>query len=498
EMAREALQHPSLLWGAMRVRWRQDEYLHGAIYQDEADMLDYYCNMETAWRKATNASNWLRISAIPGITNDLDYELQRGVLPGMPSRAMSRLYRSPIETTFVARLAEAQARRGVLVAAIALERYYQKHGSYPDALPDLAPEFVRETPVDFMNGRPLQYRRTGDGHFVLYSVGLVGTNNGGHVAFSTSPVGGGYGRYGGYDPGYDRIDPDGNIVWPPPASQAAAQAQDAEQLDAQAQKEEEQEESAAAAQWDDTARRQLEAAKLLSAPPQKTLDLNWEGVPLSTRLCNTDTAGTNHLTLSQLLTLRQIITGQEPEVVTFKLPIQYDALNQIGRLTLLVDANNGNAEGGGAAQHADLSEASDGDCLLAWNTIYETPGLHALRLDLTVNQMRWPNDSFVGPVLSYTITNLCQFSLASDQYDPAVGAIIHARLQEMNGKYSIDLTTTNGALIKRFAGSTSDGIIQFGWNLIGDDGRRFTNDYFNSLYHITLTDSGRSQTLRGP
>ncbi|MGH7943120.1 MAG: hypothetical protein ACREFR_18835, partial [Limisphaerales bacterium] len=114
EMAREALQHPSFLWVAMRVRWRQNEFLHGAIYQDEADMLNYYCDLEAAWRKATNASNWLRISAVPGMTNDIDYELQRGVLPGMQSRAMSRLYRSPIETTFVARLAEAQARRGIL------------------------------------------------------------------------------------------------------------------------------------------------------------------------------------------------------------------------------------------------------------------------------------------------------------------------------------------------------------------------------------------------
>jgi len=486
EVAREALRRPSSLWLFLRMRWRQNEFFHGAFYQEEADMLNYYSDLETALRKGTNASNWLQICAVPGITNEFDYMPQPGLLYGMPYRSAPR---SRVRTDFLARLAEDEARRGILITAIALERYYEKHGAYPDALADLAPELVKEVPADFMNGQPLRYRRTDDGHFVLYSVGLVGTDDGGRVSFSDSP--------GEFAYGNDRVDPDGNIVWPPPVSQAAAQAQEAAEVNAQADKDDEQEETMATAQWEETARYQTEAAKLLAAPPQKVHEVNLDGMLLSSRLCNADTAGTNHLTLSQLLSLRQVITGQEPEVVTFKLPIQYDALNQIGRLVLLVDDYD-NSENGGIAQHVDITEANDGDCLLAWNTIYESPGLHALQLDLFVNQLPPPNNDFRGPLSPYTVTNLCQFSLASSQFDPAVGAIFHAKLPEMNCKYAVELTTTNGAIIKHFTGTTSDGIIKFRWDLVGDNGTRFTNDEFNSIYHITLTDSGRSQTLRGP
>ena len=65
--------------------------------------------------------------------------------------------------------------------AIALERYRQAHGDYPESLDVLAPQFIAKLPHDVINGQPLHYRHTSDGQFVLYSVGWNETDDGGEV-----------------------------------------------------------------------------------------------------------------------------------------------------------------------------------------------------------------------------------------------------------------------------------------------------------------------------
>jgi len=95
-------------------------------------------------------------------------------------------------------------------------------------------------------------------------------------------------------------------------------------------------------------------------------------------------------------------------------------------------------------------------------------------------------------------SNLCQFSLASAYFDPETGATLQARLPEANGNYTIDFNTTNGVRLKTFTGSTTNGIIQAHWDLVDDQGHRFTNNFFSSIFHIMLPASGLSQTLRGP
>ena len=69
-------------------------------------------------------------------------------------------------------------------AAIALERYRLAHGVYPETLAVLAPQFISKLPHDIINGQPLHYRRTPEGHFILYSVGWNETDDGGEVAFN--------------------------------------------------------------------------------------------------------------------------------------------------------------------------------------------------------------------------------------------------------------------------------------------------------------------------
>lgn len=73
-----------------------------------------------------------------------------------------------------------QAKTGLLIAELALRAYQLDHGTLPDQLEQLTPEYLTELPVDPFapEGRPLRYICTEDGH-VLYSIGRDGEDDGG-------------------------------------------------------------------------------------------------------------------------------------------------------------------------------------------------------------------------------------------------------------------------------------------------------------------------------
>ena len=61
----------------------------------------------------------------------------------------------------------------------ALERYRLAHGEYPGTLDALVPQFIEKLPHDIIGGKPLIYRPTANGKFLLYSVGWNETDDGG-------------------------------------------------------------------------------------------------------------------------------------------------------------------------------------------------------------------------------------------------------------------------------------------------------------------------------
>jgi hypothetical protein len=65
--------------------------------------------------------------------------------------------------------------------ACALERVRLARGSYPATLDELVPEFLPAVPMEVVNGKPYQYRRTDDGSFVLYSVAMNLRDDGGII-----------------------------------------------------------------------------------------------------------------------------------------------------------------------------------------------------------------------------------------------------------------------------------------------------------------------------
>ena len=88
----------------------------------------------------------------------------------------------PAVNKAVEKTARAQATMSLATVACALERHRLSAREYPDRLDALAPRFLESLPLDPVNGEPLKYRRTDDGRFLLYSVGLNRKDDGGTPA----------------------------------------------------------------------------------------------------------------------------------------------------------------------------------------------------------------------------------------------------------------------------------------------------------------------------
>ena len=201
-----------------------------------------------------------------------------------------------------------------------------------------------------------------------------------------------------------------------------------------------------------------------------------------------------------MLTLKQVTTGEEPEIVTFEVPISHQVLTNLGGLGLFIDplADEDSDEGCNVGW-LECRRATSGNCLLVWNTIYESPGKHALQMGLALNAPgNHAEELFFGPLVPFVVSNLCQFSLSSAHFERDLGVTLHAKLPEPDGVYVIQLKAPGGPPVRTFSGSTSDGVIKVHWDLTDERGIKCTNDSFDSVFRITLPDSGRSQTMKGP
>lgn len=87
----------------------------------------------------------------------------------------------PALSRAVQKFAFAQTGADAAAVACALERYRLVHGQFPESLGVLVPDIISELPRDVINGQPMNYRRTADGQYVLYSVGWNETDEGGVI-----------------------------------------------------------------------------------------------------------------------------------------------------------------------------------------------------------------------------------------------------------------------------------------------------------------------------
>jgi hypothetical protein len=72
------------------------------------------------------------------------------------------------------------------IVMVAVERYRQAHGNWPETLNDLVPTYLEGVPTDPHDGAPIRLGRFPEG-VVFYSVGEDGVDNGGNVATLWKP-----------------------------------------------------------------------------------------------------------------------------------------------------------------------------------------------------------------------------------------------------------------------------------------------------------------------
>jgi hypothetical protein len=505
QLVRDLRQSPRYVWSGLVARWQRMNFRHHGSYDLERALLLYHRDRELQFRRAIQASTWQEMRPLPGVTNAVPFYTK------YPSAVMSIMNLRQISLGFMrggqgmlGRAAEAEARRRLLVTAIALERYRGRHGSYPQTLDALVPELLAHPPVDFMDGQPLRYCPTPDGRFLLYSTGVDCVDDGGDMRRPRSPMLSYlFTRQFGYPEGAD-------LVWPRPASPAEVQAQQQEDERQAALAKEAMEEKLA------ESRRRAEqervatierlladaeaASDVLESSRGKTNDPVYHGRPLSQLLRNKTTAGTNRLAAVELLTARQITNREYDGTVCFEVPVSYHAATNLGRIHLVVDGGLDMATRREEGERQTCERATNGNCLLGWTSTYDPPGRHALQAEFIATRDQDKEGDALkvqGLAVPFVSSNLCQFDSAYDHFDTN-GVTLFAKLPESNGVYIIELKSTAGEPIKTFTGTTSNGVINVHWDLIDDRGVRCTNQVIDTFFQVTLPASGRSQRLKGP
>jgi hypothetical protein len=213
QIASDFVSSPRHGWLDLTAGWRESRYRNYGVFEEENELLLFLRDRELVLRRAVVFETWSEMRLLPGVTNmaplplspnsrvQITGNVQRGggfVRAGLP---------------LLERAADAEARRRLTMAALAIERFRLSRGAYPASLSQFVPGLLKRVPADFMDGQPLRYRRTDDGHFLLYSVGLDCVDDGGQMRreddfnFRTNAPGRGFGFL-------RREGPD--LVWPIP------------------------------------------------------------------------------------------------------------------------------------------------------------------------------------------------------------------------------------------------------------------------------------------
>lgn len=500
DTVRNAVESPSSIVSDAKYRLGRMQYRNSGTYEDEHDLLIFFGDRERELRKAIRSSTWLEMRGLPGVTNQIPFRSKYTSRMQLQAnlRQMARSMQSEGKT-LVALAAEAETRRRLVIAAIGLERYHIAHGSYPKDLQSLAPDILKSLPVDFMDGKPLRYRLAEPASFVLYSIGLDCVDDGGKLSVANTPA-----------PEYPKLDPFDarDMVWPKAASDAETEAFHLGQVRAKEDQKREWEREAEEQEKEQEDRRQGIIERLAkmyaNGGSPKTADPKVEGGFLSEVLRNKAVPGPP-LTIEQMLTLHQIITGKEPDMATFEVPVSYDALTNLGGLKLLCDANP-REDYSSEPEAQDCERATNGNCRLVWNTTYDPPGKHFLQARLWIENWRGRSRrrnydageiSLKGPLFAFVSTNVIQF-LPLGNVLTEKGAFFQVKLAQPVGSYSLKLTTPTGEHIRTITGSTSNGIVEVQWDLIDDNGKRYTNDSLNSTWTVTFPDAPKGASTNSP
>jgi|GEM_PF-1160366 hypothetical protein len=202
---------------------------------------------------------------------------------------------------------------------------------------------------------------------------------------------------------------------------------------------------------------------------------------------------TNHLALSQLMTLKPVSGPDEWGVVTFELPVRFNALHSdklfhSGGIDLGTFSTNGDFID---FTLSDFKQAPDGNSRLSWNINWDSPGWHKVRARMMYEQGVDDSFTLIGPPLSYYSSNACRFYEGSTLLN-SEGANLYAKLREPAAKFRVKVTSLQGRLVNDISGSTTNGEINLAWDLTGLDGKKYTNNSFIGSFYVTYPGDTRT------
>jgi hypothetical protein len=200
--------------------------------------------------------------------------------------------------------------------------------------------------------------------------------------------------------------------------------------------------------------------------------------------------GQNPLATTNPITLTQVAWDDDYGIATFKIPISYATITNLGSLNLFLD--------GACVGMQDLSPASDGNTLLLWNTTFNASTSHLLQaqIDAKLSADDTATLTAVGSVLPFSSDNPVQFYESDGVYDDTSAFLDALIVSSTNQYYTIqifDPSTTPEIFVKGITNSTSNGMIQEDWDLTYDDGvTTFTGDSFDAVFTVSDTDPSAS------
>jgi hypothetical protein len=163
ELIDEPKQIPTFLKDRAELAW----YRARGFYDDQRDMLFYYRDRTFEVRRAVAANTLAEMLPLAGMTNSVPFLSRHGsfVPSFVDDDHFSLVGSGGVGLGWIGLAAEAEIRRHLILAAIALEKHRARTGTYPENLDGAAL-------VDFADGKNLRYERVSNTRFRLYSAGL--------------------------------------------------------------------------------------------------------------------------------------------------------------------------------------------------------------------------------------------------------------------------------------------------------------------------------------
>jgi hypothetical protein len=194
------------------------------------------------------------------------------------------------------------------------------------------------------------------------------------------------------------------------------------------------------------------------------------------------------------------VAGNDQNVISFEVPINYAAVQNAGVIGLNVDGHN--------IAVGKVSQALNGNTLFTWNSSYDTPGQHYLQVEIMSTaaaavggELMVEDDSDdaevfradtppvqpnMGVIVPFYSANIVQLFRNNAMFNDN-GASLNVLAAEPSATYTIDVydpSTTPATLLAHSTGSAAGGVINENWPGTKLDGSQFTGNAVQVVYDV--------------